>query len=140
MTNIDTFLSRLNRDFIGVDRVLKSLFEDTGVVFNPAGYPPYNIEETVENQFRITVAVAGFKREDLTIETKDGWLTIAGSIKNNESKNYLHQGIGLRDFKRQFKLAEYVKVKSAALNDGLLVVDLEREVPEAAKPTTIDIG
>jgi len=104
------------------------------------GYPPYNIERTGENDYRITLAVAGFGETELSLEVKENKLTIRGS-KSEESKagEVLHQGIAARAFERVFQLADYVQVKGATLRNGLLHVDLVREVPEAKKPRTISI-
>jgi molecular chaperone IbpA len=106
------------------------------------GYPPYNIERTGENAYRITVAVAGFADKDLSIETKENTLTIKGDKEHKEEKDgeVLYQGIAARAFERVFQLADYVQVKGAALENGLLHVDLVREIPEAKKPRQIPIG
>ena len=109
------------------------------------GYPPYNIERTGENAYRISVAVAGFAVTDLSIETKENTLTIKGdkqSKDENEKKSgeILYQGIAARAFERVFQLADYVQVKGAALENGLLHVDLVREIPEAKRPRQIPIG
>ena len=106
-------------------------------------YPPYNIERTGENDYRITVAVAGFAEPDLTIEAKENTLTIRGEkqAKTDEQKGEtLYQGIAARAFERVFQLADYVQVKGASLENGLLHVDLVREIPEAKKPRQIPIG
>ena len=107
------------------------------------GYPPYNIERTGENDYRITVAVAGFSEADLTIEAKENTLTIRGDkqARADEQKGEtLYQGIAARAFERVFQLADFVQVKGAAMENGLLHVDLVREVPEAKKPRQIKIG
>ena len=107
------------------------------------GYPPYNIERTGENDYRITVAVAGFSEADLSIEAKENTLTIRGEkqAKNDEKQGeVLYQGIAARTFERVFQLADFVQVKGAALENGLLHVDLVREIPEAKKPRQIPIG
>ena len=107
------------------------------------GYPPYNIERTGENDYRITVAVAGFAEADLSIEAKENTLTIRGEkqAKTDETKGeVLYQGIAARTFERVFQLADFVQVKGAALENGLLHVDLVREIPEAKKPRQIAIG
>jgi molecular chaperone IbpA len=132
-------LAPLYRSTVGFDRLFSMLdgFEST------PGYPPYNIERTGENAYRISVAVAGFGEGDLSVEAKENTLTIKGekSLKD-ESRNaeVLYQGIAARAFERVFQLADYVQVKGAALENGLLHVELVREVPEAKKPRHIPIG
>ena len=105
-------------------------------------YPPYNIERTGENAYRISVAVAGFTDADLSIETKENRLTIRGEKQTNDEEktgDVLYQGIAARAFERSFQLADYVQVKGASLENGLLHVDLVREIPEAMKPRAIPI-
>jgi molecular chaperone IbpA len=108
------------------------------------GYPPYNIERSDENHYRITVAVAGFAEKDLGVEVKDTVLTVTGKRENDGRPNgkpaYLHQGIAERAFERQFQLAEHVVVKGASHENGLLHIDLERVVPEEKKPRRIAIN
>jgi molecular chaperone IbpA len=133
-------LAPLFRSTVGFDnmaRMLDSLSADTA----PA-YPPYNIEKTGEDEYRITMAVAGFGENDLEIRTQDNKLVISGRIEKSESveeRTFLHRGIAERAFERQFSLADHVKVVDASLENGLLHVDLAREVPEAMKPRTISI-
>jgi molecular chaperone IbpA len=104
------------------------------------GYPPYNIEKADEDAYQITVAVAGFGPQDLDVEIRDGQLVIIGRGANDRDKvEYLHRGIARRAFERRFQLAEHVEVKAADLKDGLLIVDLVREIPEAMKPRKIEI-
>jgi molecular chaperone IbpA len=106
------------------------------------GYPPYNIERTGENDYRVSVAVAGFAENELAIESKENTLTIKGEkqVKQDNNGEVLYQGIAGRAFERQFQLADYVQVKGASLENGLLHVDLVREIPEAKKPRQIPIG
>jgi len=136
-------LSPLYRSTIGFDRLFNMIDEASGHEQAPA-YPPYNIERTGENSYRISVAVAGFSDADLSIETKEHGLTIRGSKEvrkeGEPSKEMLHQGIAARAFERRFQLAEHVTVTGASLENGLLHVDLVREIPEAAKPRQIPIG
>ena len=132
-------LAPLYRSTVGFDRLFSMLdgFEAT------PGYPPYNIERTAENDYRITVAVAGFGESDLSIESKENTLTIRGNKQEKDeqkSNEVLYQGIAARAFERVFQLADYVQVKSARLENGLLHVDLVREIPEAKKPRQIPIG
>ena len=131
-------LAPLYRSTVGFDRLFSML---DGFDSAP-GYPPYNIERTGENAYRISVAVAGFSENDLSIETKENTLTIKGEkeSKNETSGELLYQGIAARAFERVFQLADYVQVKGATLQNGLLHVDLVREIPEAKKPRQIPIG
>ena len=104
------------------------------------GYPPYNIERADENNYRVTVAVAGFAEKDLNIEVRDGVLTVEGKRDPDNKATYLHQGITGRGFQRQFQLAEHMEVRGARLENGLLSVDLERMIPEEKKPRRITIN
>ena len=131
-------LAPLYRSTVGFDRLFSMLdgFEST------PGYPPYNIERTGENDYRVTVAVAGFGENELSIEAKENTLTIKGSkrVKEEQNDEVLYQGIAARAFERVFQLADHVQVKNASLENGLLHVDLVREIPEAKKPRQIPIG
>ena len=132
-------LAPLYRSTVGFDRLFSML---DGFEAAP-GYPPYNIERTGENDYRITVAVAGFGEGELSIESKENTLTIKGEKQvkqDNASGEVLYQGIAARAFERQFQLADYVQVKGASLENGLLHVDLVREIPEAKKPRQIAIN
>lgn len=133
-------LAPLYRSTVGFDRLFSLLDGQLGVESAPS-YPPYNIERTGENAYRITVAVAGFTEADLGIEVKENGLTIRGERKGEEAKraDLLHQGIAARSFERRFQLADYVQVTGASLENGLLHVDLVREIPEAKKPRQIAI-
>ncbi|MDB5599234.1 MAG: molecular chaperone [Xanthobacteraceae bacterium] len=136
-------LAPLYRSTVGFDRLFNLLDRATSVEGAAPGYPPYNIERTGENDYRITVAVAGFGESDLSIEVKENTLTVRGEkTKDNEEKavEVLHQGIAARAFERVFQLADFVQVKGAALVNGLLHVDLVREIPEAKKPRQIPIN
>jgi len=141
MRNFD--LSPLYRSTVGFDRVfgmLDSLGNFEGA--NPA-YPPYNIERTGENAYRVTLAVAGFGEADINIEVKEGTLTVSGSKQESNDtagKEVLYRGIAARSFERRFQLADHVEVRGATLENGLLHVDLVREIPEAMKPRTIAIN
>ncbi len=132
-------LTPLYRSTVGFDRLFSML---DGFDASTPGYPPYNIERTGENDYRITVAVAGFSESDLSIEAKENTLTVKGEkqAKEETTGEVLHQGIAARAFERVFQLADYVQVKNAALENGLLHVDLVREIPEAKKPRNIPIG
>ena len=132
----------LYRSTIGFDRMFSMLDQLGGVEGSAPSYPPYNIERASENAYRISVAVAGFTDADLSIETKENRLTIRGEKQNNDEQktgDVLYQGIAARTFERSFELADYVKVKGANLENGLLHVDLVREIPEAMKSRTIPI-
>lgn len=134
-------LTPLYRSTIGFDRVFSLLDQASG----PDGitYPPYNIERTAENAYRITVAVAGFGEPDLSIEVKETTLTISGEKTPGQDAakpEILHQGIAARAFVRRFQLADHVQVTGASLENGLLHVELVREVPEAKKPRVIPIA
>ena len=133
MRTID--FSPLYRSVVGFDRLADLL--DSASADSSAGYPPYNIERTDENNYRITVAVAGFSEPEISIVAKENTLTIKGEkqTKTDEKKGeVLHQGIAARAFERVFQLAEHVEVKGASLENGLLHVELVREVPETKKP------
>ena len=135
-------LAPLYRSTVGFDRLFSMLDNVAGFDGTP-GYPPYNIERTGENAYRISVAVAGFSEPELNIDVKENTLTIRGEkqTKTEEDKGQvLYQGIAARAFERVFQLAEHVEVKGAWLENGLLHVDLVREVPEAKKPRQIAIG
>ena len=136
-------LAPLYRSTVGFDRMFSLFDQVAGHDGAAPGYPPYNIERTGENDYRITVAVAGFSEADLNIEAKENTLTIRGEKQTkNEQKQgeTLYQGIAARSFERVFQLADFVQVKGAALENGLLHVDLVREIPEAKKPRQIPIG
>jgi len=135
-------LSPLFRQTVGFDRVFNTLAQSGGFEAAP-NYPPYNIERTAENAYRVTLAVAGFSRGDLSIETRENALTIRGAQDQKEAepaRDFLHQGIAARAFERRFQLADHVVVTGATLENGLLYVDLVREIPEAQKPRKIEIG
>ena len=134
----------LYRSAVGFDRLANLLESASRTTSQDTGYPPYNIETTGENAYRIEIAVAGFKPDELTLEVKENLLTVTGRKTANDDagaeRTYLHRGLAERDFERRFQLADYVVVKSADLADGLLSVELARELPEALKPRRIEIG
>ena len=133
----------LYRSTVGFDRMFSTLDQFAGVGDSVSNYLPYNIERASENIYRISVAVAGFTDADLSIETKESRLTIRGEKQANDEEktsDVLYQGIAARTFERSFELADYVKVKGANLENGLLHVDLVREIPEAMKPRSIPIA
>ncbi len=133
-------LAPLYRSTVGFDRLFSAL--DQFVTSDAAPtYPPYNIERTAENAYRITLAVAGFTEQDLSIETRENALTVKGERKAEAKQaEFLHQGIAARGFERRFQLADHVQVTGAVLENGLLHVDLVREIPEAKKPRQIQIA
>lgn len=131
--------SPLYRSTVGFDRLLSMLDSTTGQ--EAPSYPPYNIERTGENAYRITMAVAGFGEADLTIEAKEHTLSVKGErAQETETGEVLYRGIASRAFERRFQLADHVEVKGASLENGLLHIDLAREIPEAMKPRKIEIG
>jgi molecular chaperone IbpA len=130
----------LYRSTVGFDRMLSLLDQPGGVEGSVPSYPPYNIERTGENAYRISVAVAGFSQADLSIEAKENRLTIRGARQPKEkAADVLYLGIAARAFERSFQLADHVAVEGASLDNGLLHVELVREIPEAMKPRTIPI-
>lgn len=136
-------LTPLYRSTVGFDRVF-SLLDSFGSVDGGApAYPPYNIERTGENAYRISVAVAGFTDKELHIEVKENALSIRGekeAVEKKEEGEVLYQGIAARAFERRFQLADHVEIRGARLENGLLHVDLVREIPESKKPRKIAIG
>jgi molecular chaperone IbpA len=133
--------SPLYRATVGFDRIADMMDRVlTTDVAHPA-YPPYNIEKTAENAYRISIAVAGFSADDLTVEVKEGALSVSARKPADESpRTYLHRGIATRAFDRRFALADHVRVSGATHADGMLHIDLVREVPEALKPRRIEIA
>ena len=133
----------LYRSAVGFDRLARQL-ESAARTSQENGWPPYNIETTGENEYRIEIAVAGFKPDELTIEAKESQLTVTGRKTANDdasaNRTYLHRGLAERDFERRFQLADYVVVTEASLDNGLLAVSLKRELPEALKPRRIEIA
>ena len=132
-------LSPLYRSTVGFDRLAQLL--DNAGSFEVPTYPPYNIERVSDDEYRVTMAVAGFGRDDITIEVKQNTLTVSGkkAEKTEQKGEFLHQGIAQRAFERRFQLADYVQVEGAELDHGLLHIALKREIPEAMKPRTISI-
>lgn len=137
MRTID--FSPLYRSVVGFDRLAGIL--ETAAADAATGYPPYNIERTDETSYRIDIAVAGFRPEELNVEVKENLLTVTGrKAANDDAKKYLHRGLAERNFDRRFQLADYVIVTDANLADGLLSVSLKRELPEALKPRNVQIN
>ncbi len=131
----------LYRSTVGFDRLVQMLDSAAGLDSEPSPFPPYNIERLGDNEYRITMAVAGFSDSEIKVEIKENALSVTGSkpVETSERK-FLHRGIATRAFERRFQLADHVEVKSADLKDGLLHVDLVRNVPERLKPRTVAIG
>jgi len=148
MRNID--LSPLYRSFIGFDH-LASMIDTASKNEKQIAYPPYNIELLAEDKYRITMAVAGFAKDEISIEVQENTLQVIGTkvvkespesadSSNTQQRKFLHKGISERSFERKFQLGDHVKVLAADLENGLLHVDLERVVPESKKPRKIEIG
>ncbi|MEM9600253.1 MAG: Hsp20 family protein [Pseudomonadota bacterium] len=136
-------LSPLYRSYVGLDRMAGLIDAASAQASNTASYPPYNVARLSEDAYRIELAVAGFGHDDLSIETEQNRLTITGRIADqgdNDDLDYLHRGIAERGFERRFQLADHVIVEDAQLENGLLVISLKRELPDALKPRTIEIG
>ena len=133
-------LTPLYRSTVGFDRLARMLDEASS--FEAPSYPPYNIERLSEDEYRITMAVAGFAPEDIAIEVKGSALTVSGkkAEKTETKTEFLHQGIASRAFERRFQLADHVQVQGAGMENGLLHISLKREVPEALKPRTIPVN
>jgi molecular chaperone IbpA len=130
----------LYRSTVGFDRLFNLLDSVTGLEAATA-YPPYNIERLGDNEYRITMAVAGFAQDEIKVDVKEQTLTVSGAKKpEDKERQYLHRGIAARNFERRFQLADHIEVKGADLQDGLLHVELVRNVPERLKPRTIAIG
>jgi len=139
MNRID--LTPLYRSSVGFDRFGSLLDAAFQTEKSSSGYPPYNIEVVEENNYTITVAVAGFKQSELDIQVENGELTVSGKKQASDNENkFLHQGIATRSFERKFNLADHVEVTNANLQDGLLTLSLVREIPEAMKPKRIAIS
>lgn len=137
MRTID--FSPLYRSVVGFDRLAQLL--ETASADASTGYPPYNIERTDENAYKIEIAVAGFRADELNIEVKENLLTVQGrKAANDDQRRFLHRGLAERDFERRFQLADHVVVTGADLTNGLLSITLERQLPEALKPRRIEIG
>lgn len=139
MRNLD--FSPLYRTTVGFDHLSSLLDAVSRGDANSSGYPPYNIERLEKDQYRITMAVAGFVQDELDIQTEKQTLTVKGSKQQDEvERHYLHQGIAARNFERRFQLADHVEVQSARLEKGMLHIDLVKVIPEAEKPRSIPIS
>ena len=137
MANLD--FTPLYRSTVGFDRVPRLLQSAMRLDNADISYPPYNIEKVDDDSYRIVIALAGFDRDGLEIITEQGSLTVRGKMPEREDAHYLHRGIAGRSFERKFDLADHIEVKGATLENGLLTIELLRELPEKLKPRTIDI-
>ena len=137
MMNYD--LTPFWRSTVGFDRVFDMLEDDGFRTAGEQNYPPYNIERTGEDSYEVTLAVAGFTPEEITITAEQNVLTVEGRKADKTERYYLYHGISARAFRRQFNLADYVKVKGATFENGLLQIGLVREIPEAMKPRRVEI-
>ncbi len=134
-------LSPLFRSTIGFDRLSRAM--DAALQLNDSGvsYPPYNIEKVSDDGYRISMAVAGFAGDDIEITSHEGWLTVRGKAKaESETRTFLYRGIAERAFERKFQLADVIRVTGATLTDGMLHIELVREVPEAMRPRRIEVA
>jgi molecular chaperone IbpA len=139
MRHID--FAPLYRSTVGFDRLFDLLDSVPGFDAGATAYPPYNIERLSENEYRVTMAVAGFGEDEINVDVKEQTLTVRGEKKaEDKERQFLHRGIAARAFERRFQLADHVEVKGADLKDGLLHIDLVRNVPERLKPRSIAIG
>lgn len=139
MRNFD--LTPLYRASVGFDRLADVVDRAMTADLAAPTYPPYNIEKTGDDSYRISIAVAGFSADDLTVEMRDGAVVVsARKAEEDENRTYLHRGIATRAFERKFTLADHVRVEGASHSDGMLHIDLIREVPEALKPRRIEIA
>ena len=138
MRNVD--FSTLYRNSIGFDRFASILDASARRAAHSSSYPPFNVEVIGENEYNITMAIAGFSVDDIEIQSEHNVLTISGKKpEEKEERKYLHRGLANRNFEQKFELADHVKVKNANMENGLLHIELERVVPEALKPRTIKI-
>lgn len=138
MNSVD--LTPLYRSSVGFDRLASLIDSALTAESTSSGYPPYNIELLDENRYAITVAVAGFSQQELDIQVEKGVLTVRGNKNAKDERKYLYHGIANRTFERKFNLADYVEVTGADLSNGLLTINLVKEIPEAMKPKSIAIN
>lgn len=132
-------IRRANKEAIGFERLFSRMLADTPL--NTSNYPPYNLEKISDDEYRITIAVAGFSKEELDISVENGLLVVKGEKNTGKAdENYLFKGIADRDFNLRYQLADFVEVDTAEVANGLLILNLKREVPEAMKPKTIKIS
>lgn len=140
MSNLNMTFHPYHKIGVGFDRMFDELDRLMQISStNNGGYPPFNLEKTGDTTYRITLAVAGFTEGEIDVTQKENNLTVAGEKKEEDKGEYLHRGIATRSFTRQFVLADHVQVSTASLKDGLLVIDLEKHVPEELKPRKIPL-
>lgn len=138
MVNLD--FSPLYRSTVGFDRVPALLQSAAKMDVSDLSYPPYNIEKLGDDDYRIVIALAGFSKDDIEIVKEPNRLTVRGDTGQSDEKQYLHRGIAGRSFQRHFDLADFIEVEAARLENGLLTIELKRELPEKLKPRKIEIG
>ncbi len=138
MRNFD--FTPLYRSTVGFDQFADLLDRTFSGDVTPKSYPPYNIEKTAEDKYRISIAVAGFSDSELAVETRENQLVISARKSEEDSGSYLHRGIAARSFEKRFQLADHVRATGAVVENGLLYVDLIREMPEALRPRRIEIA
>jgi len=136
-TNFD--FTPFRRSAVGFDRLFEML-ENSPSLQNGEGYPPFDLERDGDDRYRITIAVAGFSQNEIDITAQQNLLVVSGRKQEGEEGRYIHRGIAARSFERRFALGDYVQVKNAELRDGLLSIDLAREIPEEMKPRKIEVG
>jgi len=136
-TNFD--FTPFRRSTVGFDRLFEML-ENGSSVAGAESYPPFNLEQDGQDRYRITLAVAGFSQDEIDITAQQNLLIVSGAKQENEERSYVHRGIATRSFERRFALGDYVQVKGAELRDGLLTIELVRDIPEEMKPRRIEIG
>ena len=136
-TNFD--FTPFRRSTVGFDRLFEML-ESGGMTGGSESYPPFNLEHDGEDRYRITLAVAGFGQDEIDITAQQNLLVVSGRKQESEDRRYVHRGIAARSFERRFALGDYIQVKGAELRDGLLSIELVREIPEEMKPRKIEIG
>jgi len=136
-TNFD--FTPFRRSTVGFDRLFEML-ENGSSLQNGEGYPPFDLERDGEDRYRITMAVAGFRQDEIEITAQQNLLVVSGRKQQSDEGRYIHRGIAARSFERRFALGDYVQVKNAELRDGLLSIELAREIPEEMKPRKIEIG
>lgn len=136
-TNFD--FAPFRRSTVGFDRLFE-LLENGSSLIPADGYPPFDIEQDGSDHYRITLAVAGFRQDEIDIIAQQNLLVVSGRKSEEREGSYVHRGIATRPFERRFALGDYVQVKSAGMKDGLLSIDLVREIPEEMKPRRIEIG
>ena len=132
--------SPLFRTAVGFDRLTRMLDSAAQYSDGDLSYPPYNIEQTDDDHYRVTMAVAGFKPTDIDVVLREDTLTIKSALEGEDKSNWIYKGIARRAFERRFQLAEHIKVENADMSDGLLTIELAREIPEEKKPRRIPIG